>query len=46
VKVDGESDPAKATDIAYKLMRRDHVEVIIGAGHSGVTLSLTGIRSN
>ncbi|RZS84248.1 ABC transporter substrate-binding protein [Pigmentiphaga kullae] len=40
VKVDDESDPAKATDNVNKLIRRDKVDVIIGTVHSGVTLAM------
>jgi branched-chain amino acid transport system substrate-binding protein len=40
VKVDDESDPAKATDNVNKLIRRDNVDVIIGTVHSGVALAM------
>lgn len=40
VKVDDESDPAKATDNVNKLIKRDNVDVIIGTVHSGVTLAM------
>ena len=36
VKVDDESDPAKATDNDNKLIKRDNVDVLIGTVHSGV----------
>jgi branched-chain amino acid transport system substrate-binding protein len=40
VKVDDESDPAKATDNVNKLIRRDSVDVIVGTVHSGVALAM------
>ena len=40
VKVDDESDPAKATDNVNKLIKRDNVDVIIGTVHSGVTMAM------
>src|SRR5215471_4481971 len=33
VKVDDESDPAKATDNVNKLVKRDNVDVIVGTVH-------------
>jgi branched-chain amino acid transport system substrate-binding protein len=39
-KVDDESDPAKATDNANKLIKRDQVDVVVGTVHSGVALAL------
>jgi branched-chain amino acid transport system substrate-binding protein len=36
VKVDDESDPAKATDNVNKLVKRDNVDVMVGTVHSGV----------
>ncbi len=36
VKVDDESDPAKATDNVNKLIKRDNVDVLVGTVHSGV----------
>ncbi len=39
-KVDDESDPAKATDNVNKLIKRDHVDVIIGTVHSGVAMAM------
>ncbi len=40
VKVDDESDPAKATDNVNKLIKRDNVDVIIGTVHSGVAMAM------
>jgi branched-chain amino acid transport system substrate-binding protein len=40
VKVDDESDPAKATDNVNKLIKRDNVDVIVGTVHSGVALAM------
>ena len=38
--VDDESDPAKATDNANKLVTRDKVDVLIGTIHSGVEMGI------
>ena len=40
VKVDDESDPAKATDNVNKLIKRDNVDVLVGTVHSGVALAM------
>ncbi|MDE2369748.1 MAG: ABC transporter substrate-binding protein [Burkholderiales bacterium] len=40
VKVDDESDPSKATDNVNKLIKRDHVDVIVGTVHSGVAMAM------
>ncbi|MGZ5036228.1 MAG: ABC transporter substrate-binding protein [Usitatibacter sp.] len=40
VKVDDESEPAKATDNVGKLIKRDNVDVIIGTVHSGVAMAM------
>ena len=40
VKVDDESDPAKATDNVNKLIKRDNVDVILGTVHSGVAMAM------
>ncbi|HWQ38218.1 MAG TPA: ABC transporter substrate-binding protein [Burkholderiales bacterium] len=39
-RVDDESDPAKATDNANRLITRDKVDVLIGSVHSGVALGM------
>jgi branched-chain amino acid transport system substrate-binding protein len=41
--VDDESDPAKATDNANKLVTRDKVDVIVGTVHSGVEMGIVKI---
>src|ERR1039458_4181530 len=41
--VDDESDPAKATDNANKLVTRDKVDVLIGTVHSGVEMGIVKI---
>jgi branched-chain amino acid transport system substrate-binding protein len=41
--VDDESDPAKATENANKLIKRDKVDVVVGTVHSGVALALTKV---
>ena len=40
VRVDDESEPAKATDNVNKLIKRDNVDVIIGTVHSGVAMGM------
>jgi branched-chain amino acid transport system substrate-binding protein len=40
VKVDDESDPAKATDNANRLVTREKVDVLIGTVHSGVAAGM------
>jgi branched-chain amino acid transport system substrate-binding protein len=40
VKVDDESDPSKATDNVNKLVKRDHVDVLVGSVHSGVAMAM------
>lgn len=42
-KVDDESDPAKATDNVNKLIKRDHVDVLIGTVHSGVAMAMAKV---
>jgi branched-chain amino acid transport system substrate-binding protein len=42
-KVDDESDPAKATDNANRLITRDKVDVLIGTVHSGVALGMVRV---
>jgi len=39
-RVDDESDPAKATDNANRLVTRDKVDVLIGTVHSGVAMGM------
>ena len=45
-KVDDESDPAKATDNANKLVKRDSVDVIIGTVHSGVAMAMAKVAKD
>ena len=40
VKVDDESDPAKAIDNVNKLIKRDNVDVLVGSVHSGVAMAM------
>ncbi|MCW5636961.1 MAG: ABC transporter substrate-binding protein [Rubrivivax sp.] len=42
-KVDDESDPAKATDNANKLVKRDNVDVLVGTVHSGVAMAMARV---
>jgi branched-chain amino acid transport system substrate-binding protein len=41
--VDDESEPAKATDNANKLVQRDKVDVLIGTVHSGVVMAMVKV---
>ena len=41
--VDDESEPAKATENANKLVKRDKVDVLVGTVHSGVALAMTKV---
>jgi branched-chain amino acid transport system substrate-binding protein len=43
VKVDDESDPSKATDNVNKLVKRDHVDVLVGSVHSGVAMAMARV---
>ena len=43
VKVDDESDPAKATDNVNKLVKRDNVDVLVGTVHSGVAMAMAKV---
>lgn len=43
VKVDDESDPAKATDNVNKLIKRDNVDVVVGTVHSGVAMAMAKV---
>ena len=43
IKVDDESDPAKATDHINKLIKRDNVDVVIGSVHSGVAMAMARV---
>ncbi len=46
IKVDDESDPAKATDNANKLVKRDNVDVIVGSVHSGVAMAMAKVAKD
>lgn len=39
-KVDDESNPAKASENANRLIKRDQVDIVIGTVHSGVAMAL------
>ncbi len=43
VKVDDESDPAKATDNINRLVTRDKVDVVLGTVHSGVAAAMVRV---
>jgi branched-chain amino acid transport system substrate-binding protein len=45
-KVDDESDPAKATDNANRLVTRDKVDVLVGTVHSGVALAMVKVAKD
>src|SRR5260221_7044681 len=46
VKVDDESDPAKATDNVNKLVKRDNVDVLGGTVHSGVAMAMAKVAKD
>ncbi len=46
VKVDDESDPAKATDNVNKLVKRDAVDVLVGTVHSGVAMAMAKVAKD
>ena len=46
VKVDDESDPAKAADNANKLVKRDNVDVMVGTVHSGVVMAMAKVAKD
>ena len=46
VKVDDESDPAKAADNASKLVKRDNVDVMVGTVHSGVVMAMAKVAKD
>ncbi len=43
ISVDDESDPAKATENANRLVKRDQVDVLVGTAHSGVALAMAKV---
>ncbi len=43
VTVDDESDPAKASDNANRLVKRDKVDVLVGTVHSGVAMAMAKV---
>jgi branched-chain amino acid transport system substrate-binding protein len=43
VKLDDESDPAKATDNINRLIKRDGVDVVVGTVHSGVAAAMARV---
>jgi branched-chain amino acid transport system substrate-binding protein len=45
-KVDDESDPSKAVDNASKLVKRDHVDVLVGTVHSGVAMAMAKVAKD
>jgi branched-chain amino acid transport system substrate-binding protein len=44
--VDDESEPAKATDNATKLVSRDKVDILIGTVHSGVAAAMVKVATD
>jgi branched-chain amino acid transport system substrate-binding protein len=46
VRVDDESDPAKATDNVNKLIKRDNVDVLVGTVHSGVAMAMARVAKD
>jgi branched-chain amino acid transport system substrate-binding protein len=43
VKVDDESEPAKAVENANRLVKRDNVDVMVGTVHSGVVMAMARV---
>ncbi|KPF69416.1 ABC transporter permease [beta proteobacterium AAP99] len=43
IRLDDESDPAKATDNINKLINRDKVDVVVGSVHSGVAMAMARV---
>jgi branched-chain amino acid transport system substrate-binding protein len=46
VKVDDESEPSKATDNNNKLIKRDHVDLVVGSVHSGVAMAMAKVAKD
>ncbi|MBU0586996.1 MAG: ABC transporter substrate-binding protein [Gammaproteobacteria bacterium] len=46
IKVDDESNPAKATDNVNKLIKRDNVDVVVGTVHSGVVMAMAKVAND
>jgi branched-chain amino acid transport system substrate-binding protein len=46
VRVDDESDPAKASDNINKLIKRDNVDVLVGTVHSGVAMAMAKVAKD
>ena len=46
VRVDDESDPAKASDNVNKLIKRDNVDVLVGTVHSGVAMAMAKVAKD
>jgi branched-chain amino acid transport system substrate-binding protein len=46
VRVDDESDPAKATDNVNKLVKRDNIDVLVGTVHSGVAMAMAKVAKD
>jgi branched-chain amino acid transport system substrate-binding protein len=44
--VDDESDPAKATENANRLVKKDKVDVLVGTVHSGVALAMARVAKD
>ncbi len=46
IKLDDESDPAKAADNATRLSQKDKVDVMVGTVHSGVALAMAKVAKD
>ena len=46
VRVDDESDPAKASDNVNKLIKRDNVDVLVGTVHTGVAMAMAKVAKD
>lgn len=46
VRLDDESDPSKAAENATRLVKRDHVDVLLGTVHSGVAMAMAKVAKD
>ena len=46
VRLDDESDPSKASENASRLVKRDHVDVLLGTVHSGVAMAMAKVAKD
>ncbi|OLL32471.1 ABC transporter permease [Burkholderia sp. SRS-W-2-2016] len=46
VRLDDESDPSKAAENATRLVKRDHVDLLLGTVHSGVAMAMAKVAKD